>query len=256
MITVLKVILLSFIEGLTEFIPVSSTGHLILVDHFIKLSSNHQFVVAFEVIIQLGAILAVLVYFKDKIFPININLWLKIIVASIPAGILGILFDNFIEKKLFNIYVVSFTLVFYGIILILIENKKNQAIIHKLDDIDYKTAFMVGMFQCLALVPGTSRSASTIIGGLLLGLSRIVATELSFFMAIPVMTGASLLKLFKISGLSINEYLYILLGFVLSFVFAYIFIKMFMQYIKKHNFKIFGYYRIIIGLLVLIILWR
>lgn len=247
---ILKVIFLSFIEGLTEFIPVSSTGHLIIVEHFINLSNNKSFVSAFEVIIQLGAILSVLIYFKDKIFPINKKLWSKIVVATIPAAILGFLLDDFIEAKLFNPLVVAIMLIFYGIILIFIEKiVKKQKV-----EIDYKIAIYIGLFQCLAMIPGTSRSASTIIGAMLLGVAKIQATTFSFFLAIPTMLGASILKIIKLPILSMKEYFLISLGFIFSFIFAYIFISIFLNYIKKHDFKIFGYYRIGLGLLILLLL--
>nr|WP_068268883.1 undecaprenyl-diphosphate phosphatase [Caviibacter abscessus] len=254
MITILKVIFLSFIEGLTEFIPVSSTGHMILVENFLTLSKNRQFVNAFEIIIQLGAILSVIVYFYNTIFPININLWKKILVAVLPAVVLGLLFDDYIDKHFFNPIVVSIMLIFYGIILIFIEKRKKESNILHINNISYRSAFIIGIFQCLAMIPGTSRSAATIIGAMLLGTSRMVATEFSFFLAIPTMLGATTLKLVKINSLSSSEYGLIALGFVFSFIFAYIFISFFINYIKKHDFSIFGYYRIIIGILVLIIL--
>lgn len=251
---IMKVIVLSFIEGLTEFIPVSSTGHMILVEHFLQLSSNKNFVNSFEIIIQLGAILSVIIYFRKKIFPISIPLWSKIIVAMIPAVVIGLALDDFIEQKLFNPYVVVVMLIIYGIILIFLEQIGKKKDIRRLRDISYKKALYIGLFQCLAMIPGTSRSAATIMGGMLIGVSRIAATEFSFFLAIPTMLGATVLKLLKIKALSYGEIGLIVLGFILSFVFAYIFIAIFMEYIKKHNFKIFGYYRIILGIVVAIIL--
>lgn len=254
MITILKVIFLSFIEGLTEFIPVSSTGHMILVEHFLTLSKNRQFVNAFEIIVQLGAILSVIVYFYNKIFPINVNLWKKIIVAVLPAVVLGLLFDDYIDEHFFNPLVVSVMLIFYGVILVFIEKRKNKNTISNINNLSYKSALIIGIFQCLAMIPGTSRSAATIIGAMLLGLNRIIATEFSFFLAIPTMLGATTLKLIKVNGLAPSEYGLIAIGFVFSFIFAYAFISVFLNYIKKHDFSIFGYYRIIIGILVLIIL--
>lgn len=254
LIDILKVVLLSFVEGLTEFIPVSSTGHMIILEHFITLSSNKNFVNSFEIIIQLGAILSVIIYFRKKIFPINIFLWTRVIVAVIPAIVLGLLLDDFIDSKLFNPYTVVSTLIFYGIILIFIENLSKKSNIDEIQKISYSKAFYIGLFQCLAMIPGTSRSASTILGAMLLGVSKIVATEFSFFLAIPTMLGATTLKLLKMKALSSNEIFLIFLGFILSFVFAYLFISMFMEYIKKHNFKIFGYYRIILGIIVIILL--
>lgn len=251
---IIKVIILSFIEGLTEFIPVSSTGHMIIIEHFLKLSSNKNFVNSFEIIIQLGAILSVIIYFRSKIFPINIFLWTRIFVAIIPAVVLGLLLDDFIDSKLFNPYVVVATLIIYGIILIFLEKIAKNSKIDKLNNISYKKAFYIGLFQCLAMIPGTSRSASTIMGAMLLGVSRVVATEFSFFLAIPTMFGATTLKLLKINALTIEEISLTILGFILSFIFAYIFIAIFMDYIKKHDFKIFGYYRIILGIVVAILL--
>lgn len=254
LINILKVVLLSFVEGLTEFIPVSSTGHMIILEHFITLSSNKNFVNSFEIIIQLGAILSVIIYFRKKIFPINIFLWTRVIVAVIPAIVLGLLLDDFIDSKLFNPYTVVSTLIFYGIILIFIENLSKKSNIDEIQKISYSKAFYIGLFQCLAMIPGTSRSASTILGAMLLGVSKIVATEFSFFLAIPTMLGATTLKLLKMKALNSNEIFLIFLGFILSFVFAYLFISIFMEYIKKHDFKIFGYYRIILGIIVIILL--
>ncbi len=251
---ILKVIMLSFIEGLTEFIPVSSTGHMIIIEHFLQLSSNKNFVNSFEIIIQLGAILSVIIYFRSKIFPINIFLWTRVFVAVIPAVVLGLLLDDFIDSKLFNPYVVVTTLIIYGIVLIFLERIAKNGKTYKLDDIPYKKAFYIGLFQCLAMIPGTSRSASTIMGAMLLGVSRIAATEFSFFLAIPTMFGATALKLLKIKALTVEEIFLIVLGFILSFIFAYMFIAIFMDYIKKHDFKIFGYYRIILGIIVAILL--
>lgn len=254
MITILKVIFLSFIEGLTEFIPVSSTGHMIIVEHFMKLSENRQFVNAFYIIIQLGAILSVIVYFFRKIFPLNIQLWKKIVVAVMPAVLLGLLFDDYIDKYLFSPIIVSATLIIYGLILIFLEKGTKTFKIDNINDVSYSTAFTIGVFQCLAMIPGTSRSASTIIGAMLLGVNRIVATEFSFFLAIPTMLGATVLKLVKVRGLVTYEYFLIFLGFIFSFIFAYIFISIFLNYIKKHSFAIFGYYRIVLGILVLILI--
>ena len=263
---ILKVIILSLVEGLTEFIPVSSTGHMIIVDKFLKLSDNQSFVNAFEIIIQLGAILAVVVYFWHKLWPFSKGLtkaqsrgiilkWIKIIIAVLPAVVLGLLFDDIIDKYLFNVTVVASMLVFYGIVLIWVENgKRGNGGISTVKDIPISKLIGIGLFQCLAMIPGTSRSAVTIIGGVLLGLNRVLATEFSFFLAVPTMLGATLLKIVKMGAkLTGYEWMLIALGFVLSFVFAYIVIKVFMNYIKKHNFKIFGYYRIILGIAVFIV---
>lgn len=263
---ILKVIILSLVEGLTEFIPVSSTGHMIIVDKFLKLSDNQSFVNAFEIIIQLGAILAVVVYFWHKLWPFSKGLtkaqsrgiilkWIKIIIAVLPAIVLGLLFDDIIDKYLFNVTVVASMLVFYGIVLIWVENgKRGNGGISTVKDIPISKLIGIGLFQCLAMIPGTSRSAVTIIGGVLLGLNRVLATEFSFFLAVPTMLGATLLKIVKMGAkLTSYEWMLIALGFVLSFIFAYIVIKVFMNYIKKHNFKIFGYYRIILGIAVFIL---
>lgn len=263
---IIKVIILGIVEGLTEFLPVSSTGHLILMSRFMSLEG--QFNDMFNIVIQSGAILAVIVYFWKKIFPPfpkkndlksmdkfknYINLWLKVVVAIIPAGVLGVLFEDKIEELLFNPLTVAIALIVGAIILLVIEkNPKEERVIHE-NDITYKEAFIVGIFQCLALIPGMSRSASTIIGGLLMGFRRAIAAEFSFFMAIPVILGASLIKLLK-AGFAFTSYEYLLLaiGTVVSFVVAYAVIAVFMNFIKKHDFKVFAYYRIALGVVVLI----
>ncbi|ASQ47919.1 undecaprenyl-diphosphatase [Leptotrichia sp. oral taxon 498] len=264
--SIIKVFILSLVEGLTEFVPVSSTGHMIIVDQFLKLSDNKVFVDAFKIIIQLGAILSVVVYYWKKIFPFAkgntkqesmdiIAMWVKIVIAVIPAVILGLKFDDIIEEKFFNSLTVSIMLVFYGILLIWIETrKKKEEKIKSIKEMTIPLALGVGLFQCLAMIPGTSRSAATIIGGVLLGLNRVLATEFSFFLAIPTMLGATLLKIVKIGNvLTMEEWFLIGLGFVLSFIFAYAVIKVFMDYIKKHDFKVFGYYRIILGIIMLLL---
>ena len=259
-LSIIKVFILSLVEGLTEFVPVSSTGHMIIVDNFLKLSNNKEFVSAFQIIIQLGAILSVVVYYWKRIFPFSkgnskekmmeiIQMWIKIVIAVLPAIVLGLLLDDIIETKFFNPLTVSIMLVFYGIILVWLESKNK-----KIKDVPVKVVLGVGFFQCLAMIPGTSRSAATIIGGVLLGLNRVLATEFSFFLAIPTMIGASLLKIVKMgNNLMLNEWCLIGLGFVLSFIIAYLVIKVFMNYIKKHDFKIFGYYRIILGIIMIIL---
>ena len=255
-IDIIKVFILSLVEGLTEFIPVSSTGHMIIVDQFLQLSKNEEFANAFKIIIQLGAILSVVVYYWKRIFPFAkglsqsqrmdiVQMWIKIVIAVLPAVVLGLLFDDVIDKVLFNSVVVAITLIIYGVILIWLESgEKKEGKITSITQMPIKTAIGVGLFQCLAMIPGTSRSAATIIGGVLLGLNRILATEFSFFLAIP--------KLVKLgTALSGYEWFLIALGFMLSFIFAYAVIKVFMSYIKKHDFKVFGYYRIILGIIVL-----
>ncbi len=266
-ITFLKVILLGVVEGVTEFLPVSSTGHMILVDEFVKLSQNESFTASFQIIIQLGAILSVVVYFWKRLWPFvgtdeekksKWTLWSKVVVGVLPAVVLGLAFDDFIEEKLFNSLTVSIALIFYGIVLIIMENKNAKKESFKVTDIKtltFKMAVIIGFFQCLAMVPGTSRSAATIIGGLALGLNRAVAAEFSFFLAIPTMFGATLLKIIK-DGVAFtgSEWLIIALGFVVSFVVALAVIKLFMGYITKKDFKIFGYYRIILGVVMLLLM--
>jgi len=261
----IKVIILGVIEGVTEFLPISSTGHLIIANEYLDFTGS--FANLFAVVIQVGAILSVLVYFKDKVFPKKehfksltdfrryIDLWLKVIVGIIPAGILGVLFEEKIEEYLFNSFSVSMALIVGAIILIVVESKEHKSIIISEKNITYKQAFIVGIFQCLALIPGMSRSASTIIGGLIVGFDRKVAAEFSFFLAIPTLAGAALLKLLKADFVMTNNQLFLLIvGTVVSFIVAYVVITGLMNYIKKHNFKIFAYYRIILGILVLLLL--
>lgn len=263
---IIKVIILGIVEGLTEFLPVSSTGHLILVSRFMSLEGKFNDI--FNIVIQSGAIFAVIVYFWRKIVPPipkkkdvegmdkfkrYVNLWLKVIVAIIPAGIIGVLFEDKIEELLYNPITVAIALIVGAIILLIIErNPKPEKVVHE-DDITYKEAFIVGVFQCMALIPGMSRSASTIIGGLVMGFRRSVAAEFSFFMAIPVILGASLIKLLK-AGFDFTSYEYLLLaiGTLVSFVVAYAVIAVFMNFIKKHDFKVFAYYRIGLGAVVLL----
>lgn len=284
----IRVILLGIVEGITEFLPISSTGHLIIADQFIKLSPE-DFSNVFKVIIQLGAIMSVVVISFNKLNPFSkkylsenikrnydklnvqskiyylvrdgnkdiLSLWKKIIIALIPAVVLGLLFDDLIDKYLFNPTTVAIMLVFWGIVIILIErrNKNSVPAIESFDNMGYKTAFLIGMFQCLALIPGTSRSAATIIGALLLGSSRLIATEFSFYLAIPTMFGATLLKVVKnFGGYSAYQWLLILIGSLVSFIVAYFTIKKFLDYVKSRDFTLFGYYRIVVGILVLVIM--
>lgn len=269
MFEILKAILFGIVEGITEWLPISSTGHMILLDEFIKLGVTDDFYELFEVVIQLGAILAVvLIYFKE-LFPwgfgktkkdtVNIlNLWGKILVACVPAAVIGLLFDDILDKYLYNGVVVALALIIYGIIFIVIESKHiGSASTKSIEDISYKQAFEVGAFQLLALVPGTSRSGSTIIGGLLIGLERSVVAQFTFYLAIPVMAGASLLKLLKyilkvgfvFSGVEVAV---LGVGCLVAFLVSIIVIKFLMSYIRKHDFKAFGYYRIALGILVLL----
>lgn len=263
MMEFLKASFLGVIEGITEWLPVSSTGHLILANEFVKLDFSQSFINTFNVVIQLGAILAVLLIFFNKLNPFSklktqtekndtMNLWFKVIVAVMPSAVLGVLFDDYIEAKFFNPFVVSVMLIVYGIIMIVLESKNNKQ--HKIQDfkdLSFKTALGIGLFQCLALIPGTSRSASTVIGAIYLGASRYIATEFSFFLAIPTMVGASALKLVK-GGLLFTgfEWFILLTGSIVSFVVSIIVIKYLLDYIKKHDFKVFGYYRIILGVVV------
>lgn len=272
MIEILKAILFGIVEGITEWLPISSTGHMILLDEFIKLGVTSEFYKLFEVVIQLGAILAVVVIYFKNIWPIVknkktnkigfdsgiMNLWGKILVACIPAAVLGLLFDDWLDEHLYNSVVVSIALIVYGIIFIVIEGKKiGSQKTKSLNDITYKQALQIGVFQLLALIPGTSRSGSTIIGGLLIGLDRSIAAEFTFFLAIPVMAGASLLKLVKyivkvglvFSGLEVGI---LVVATITAFIVSVLIIKFLMSYIRKHDFKVFGYYRIVLGILVLL----
>lgn len=264
-IEVFKVILLGIVEGITEWLPISSTGHLILVNQFVSLRVSDKFLNMFNVVIQLGAILAVVVLFFPKLWPFSQNktkeqrndvliLWTKVVVGCIPAGIAGILLNDWMEEKIYNAYVVSAALIVYGILFIVIENmnKRKKFRVKSLSQITYSTAFSVGLFQMLSLVPGTSRSGSTIIGAMILGLSRGVAAEYSFFMSIPVMCGASLIKMLKF-GFSYTgeEILFLITGMAVAFLVSLFAIKFLMSYIKRNDFKAFGYYRIILGVIVL-----
>ena len=270
-IELLKVIFLGIVEGITEWLPISSTGHLILVDEFIKLNVSRDFWDMFMVVIQLGAILAVVVLFWEKIWPFQnqsrekdlvkryvkmdkIILWLKIMVSCLPAIIIGLPFNDILEEKFSNYFVVSLMLIIYGVFFILIENynKKRTPRVNTLEEIDWKTALFIGVFQVLSLIPGTSRSGATIIGGILLGTSRTIAAEYTFFLAIPVMFGASLLKLVKF-GLAFTgaEILILAVGMITAFIVSILSIKFLMGYIKKHDFKAFGWYRIVLGIVVL-----
>ena len=270
MIEILKALLFGIVEGITEWLPISSTGHMILLDEFIKLNVSQDFYKLFEVVIQLGAILAVVVIYFKSIWPLKkekgkikfdkdiLNLWGKILVACIPAAVIGLLLDDWIDEHFYNSIVVSLALIIYGIIFIVIENKKIGSRKTKaVKDITYKQALQVGAFQLLALIPGTSRSGSTIIGGLLIGLERATAAEFTFFLAIPVMAGASLLKLAKyvlkvglsFSGLEIGI---LMVATITAFAVSMFVIKFLINYIRKHDFKVFGYYRIVLGILVLL----
>ena len=261
----IKTVILGVVEGLTEWLPISSTGHMILVDEFIKLNVTKQFMDMFLVVIQLGAILAVVVLNFEKLNPFSswksrqekhetIELWKKVIVASIPAAVIGLMLNKFMEEQLMTAPVVVTTLIFYGILFIIIENynKHRRPRITDLKNMDYKTALIIGFFQVLSLVPGTSRSGATIIGGLLFGASRYVATEFTFFLAIPVMFGASFLKMVKFGiHYTGGEVLILVLGMVTAFIVSILSIRFLLSYIKTNDFKAFGWYRIALGLVVI-----
>ena len=268
MIDILKAIVFGIVEGITEWLPISSTGHLILLKQLMPLKVSESFWNMFEVVIQLGAILAVVLIFWHKIFPFRkergrwhtdmriINLWIKIIIACIPAAIIGLLFDDKINALFYNPTSVSIALIVFGVLFIVIENRNHRMRprVTKLGQLTYQTAIIIGLFQVLAAVfPGTSRSGATIIGALLIGVSRTVAAEFTFFLAIPVMFGASLLKLvkfgFHFSGLEIGI---LVVGMVSAFIVSVIVIRFLMGYIKKHDFKVFGWYRIVLGIIVLL----
>lgn len=262
---IIKAVIIGIVEGITEWLPISSTGHMILVEEFLKLGMSDDFIEMFNVVIQLGAILAVVVLFFNKLNPFDkrkskreiadtMQLWYKVIVACVPAAVLGLLFDDWLEEHLFNSTVVAAMLILYGILFIVVEkyNKTRTSKVTELNRLTYKTAFLIGMFQVLSLIPGTSRSGATILGGLILGTSRFVAAEFTFFLAIPVMFGASLLKMvkfgFAFSGLEIAV---LLTGMVVAFVVSILAIKFLLNYIKNNSFTVFGIYRIILGVLVL-----
>ena len=267
MLEMLKVILLGIVEGITEWLPISSTGHLILVDEFIKLQASAAFKEMFNVVIQLGAIMAVVVLYFHKLNPFSpkktqkqkawtIQLWMKVIVACIPAGVIGILFDDWMEAHLHKPEIISAMLILYGILFIVVENwnKGKMPKVTKLSQLSYQTALLIGGWQVLSLIPGTSRSGATIVGALLLGTSRYVAAEFTFFLAIPVMFGASFVKILKF-GLSFTamEAAMLLVGCLVAFVVSVIAIKFLMGYIKKNDFKVFGYYRIVLGGLIVVV---
>ena len=285
----LKVIFLGIVEGLTEWLPISSTGHMILVDEFIKLNVTEDFMQLFLVVIQLGAILAVVVLYFKKLWPFHIDqdivmpekeanqsigsrirdyglylwykfcdedkfqLWFKILVACIPAMIVGLLFDDFIEAHFNNWYVVSAMLIVYGILFIVIENRQKsmRPKVNKVSKINYRIAFAIGLFQVLAVIPGTSRSGATIVGGMLIGTSRLVATEFTLYLAILVIVGASLLKIVKFGfAFSAVELQILAVGMFVAFIVSIIAIRFLLNYIKKNDFKVFGYYRILLGVVV------
>ena len=266
-IEILKAILFGVVEGITEWLPISSTGHMILLNEFVTLDVSPEFWEMFLVVIQLGAILAVLILFWNKIFPFRFHekpviqkdifvLWFKILVACIPAAVIGLAFDDVLDALFYNPWCVSIALIVFGIAFIVIENRNRsmKPKIRELSQITYQTALMIGVFQLLAAIfPGTSRSGATIVGALMIGVSRTVAAEFTFFLAIPVMLGASLLKIVKFGfNFTSAEAVILLVGMIVAFIVSVIVIRFLMGYIKKHDFKVFGWYRIVLGAAVLL----
>lgn len=266
MIQVLKAILFGIVEGITEWLPISSTGHMIILDEVVKLNVSEDFLSMFLVVIQLGAILAVVLLFWNQLFPFSLKekpcvkkdifeMWFKIVVSCVPAAVIGILFEEQLDAWFYNYQTVAVMLILFGIAFIWIENRNagKDAKINSIAEISWKTAFWIGMFQLIAAVfPGTSRSGATILGGIMLGLSRTVAAEYTFFLAVPVMFGASLLKIVKFGlDFSASELMILLIGMTVAFVTSVIVIKFLLGYIRKHDFKVFGWYRIVLGIAVL-----
>lgn len=266
-IELLKVIFLGIVEGITEWLPISSTGHMLLVDEFLQLNANDAFKKMFFVVIQLGAILAVVVLFWHKMLPFQLqdrkkpfwkkdtlSLWLKVVVACIPGAAVTLLFDDVIEAHLHTPVVIACALILYGIAFLLVEdwNKARRPRIRSLSEITYQTALIIGLFQVLSIIPGTSRSGSTIIGALIIGVSRVAAAEFTFFLAVPVMVGVSLLKIIAF-GFSFTsaELITLIVGCVVAFLVSVVVIKFLMSYIKRKDFKVFGWYRIVLGVVVI-----
>lgn len=273
LLDVLKSILFGIVEGITEWLPISSTGHMILLEKICKFKLvSENFFEMYLVVIQLGAIIAVIVMFWNKLWPFKrkqlengkskvavkpriIELWLKVIVGSIPAGLLGLLFDDLLDTYLYNHITVAITLIVYGVLFILVEffNKKRKPKVRKLTELSFKDAFFIGCFQALSLIPGTSRSGSTILGGIALGNSRRVASEFTFFLAVPAMLGASLLKIVKFGfAFTVTEFVILAVGMITAFAVSLVVIRFLMNYIKSHTFTAFGIYRILLGAIVLI----
>ena len=265
MLDILKVIILGIVEGITEWLPVSSTGHLILVGDLLKPSMSDAFMEMFNVVIQLGAIMAVVVIYFHKLNPfspkktekqklLTWQMWIKVLIASVPAGIVGVLFDDILDKLFYKTVPIAVMLIVYGVLFIVVENrnKHTRPSVTKISELSIQMLLIIGVFQMLALIPGTSRSGATIVGALLIGVSREVAAEFTFFRAIPAMFGASFLKLIKFGfHFTGAEFGLLILGCVVSFGLSVIAIKFLMGYIKKHDFKVFGYYRIVLGGLIL-----
>jgi undecaprenyl-diphosphatase len=263
-ISILEVIFIGIVEGITEWLPVSSTGHMIIVDEFIKLNMTDEFKEMFFVVIQLGAILSVVTIYFHKLNPFSfkkskeerkstMTLWYKVVIASLPAALIGVPLNDKIDELFYNYQVVALMLIIYGVLFIVIENKKLKFTTTDLKNLSYKTAIYIGLFQVLSLIPGTSRSGATIIGAMLVGTSRVVAAEFTFFLGIPVMFGASLLKIVKFGLVFTGAELFILLlGMAVSYIVSIIAIRYLLAYIKKNDFKAFGYYRIGLGIIVLL----
>ena len=268
MLELLKAILFGIVEGITEWLPVSSTGHMILLDEFVKLKVSPEFYEMFQVVIQLGAIGAVLLLFFQKLNPFSPQknhkqkhntwvLWIKVVIAVLPSAVLGLALDDWMDAHLYNYLVVAIMLIVYGVAFLFVEriNEQREAKIKTVNQIDYKTALLIGAFQCLSLIPGTSRSGATILGAILLGVSRPAGAEFSFFLAIPTMLGASALKVLKfmLEGVKVTgmEMLILLVGTVVSFLVSVLVIKALMDYVRKRSFSAFGYYRIVLGFLVI-----
>lgn len=265
----LKAVLFGIVEGITEWLPVSSTGHMILLDEFVKLKVSREFYEMFQVVIQLGAIAAVLVLFFQKLNPFDKKknpkqkhntwvLWIKVVVAVAPSAVLGLLLDDWMEAHLYNYVVVAIALIVYGVAFLFVERvneQQKESLIQSVHKIDYRTALLIGAFQCLSLIPGTSRSGSTILGAILLGVSRSAGAEFSFFLAIPTMLGASALKVLKfmLEGVKAtgSELLILLVGTLVSFLVSMLVIKALMEYVRKRSFAVFGYYRIVLGFVVI-----
>ncbi|HJC34773.1 undecaprenyl-diphosphate phosphatase [Mediterraneibacter glycyrrhizinilyticus] len=264
MLDILKAIIFGIVEGITEWLPISSTGHLIIMEELLKLDQGDAFFEMFQVVIQLGAILAVVVIYFHKLNPFSPKktqkqkmmtwqIWIKVVIGCLPAAVVGILFDDWIDKTLYHWYVVALMLIVYGILFIVVENyqKGKEPQVTKFSQLTIPMILIIGVFQMLAMIPGTSRSGATIVGALMIGVSRSVATEYTFFLAIPVMFGASLLKLIKFGfSFTAMQVAVLLVGMVVSFAVSIVAIKFLMSYIRKNDFKAFGYYRIVLGVIV------
>lgn len=269
-IEILKAILFGIVEGITEWLPVSSTGHMILLDELVKLDVTDEFMSMFLVVIQLGAILAVVVLYFPQLWPFStkerffikkdtFSMWFKILVACVPAAVVGILFEDELDRLFYNYWTVAFALIVFGVLFIIIEHQNKDVVpkVNSIAQITYPMAFCIGAFQLIAAVfPGTSRSGATILGAIMIGISRTVAAEFTFFLAVPVMLGASLLKILKFGLVfSTSEAVLLLVGMVVAFVISIVVIKWLLGYIRKHSFTVFGWYRIILGIVVLAFFW-